>query len=235
MSPRVAPIGKLNSAIAKPFRMLSEWTPMKKIADCYQEDFAKFGAAVAMASVLSKDTLGCYLYVTQSLKNEKIPKEKRGFVAMLDMTNGVLMIASQIAAFYTISNEKVQKFIFDNTLGHLFNNANRKNTRKMVETTGSLSGVSKQVFNQKFAHFEKTCRGAFKVFLPLVGATIIAKRMLVPFVATPAAAWAKKHILHDEDNPIKDAHKIYHSNIAKQTTFPVVYERFKTHIDDIID
>ena len=54
---------------------------------------------LGVASIIAKDGLGCYLYVTQSLNNKNIPDDKRKFVASLDLTNGLLMILFQIAVF----------------------------------------------------------------------------------------------------------------------------------------
>ena len=53
----------------------------------------------AVLSIVAKDGIGCYKYVTQSLHNDKIPDEKRKFVAALDLTNGLLMILAQIGMY----------------------------------------------------------------------------------------------------------------------------------------
>ena len=62
------------------------------------------GAAVAVATVscVSKDAINCSYYVTQSLKNEKIPENKRKFVAGLDLSNGILNVTVQSALAYGV-------------------------------------------------------------------------------------------------------------------------------------
>ena len=67
----------------------------KKAFPKYEKDDAKLIAGVGVASIVAKDGLGCYLYVKQSLNNDKIPEDKRKFVAALDLANGGLMIAMQ--------------------------------------------------------------------------------------------------------------------------------------------
>ena len=57
-------------------------------------------AYTTIGSVVAKDAVGCAMYVYQSLHNEKIPENRRGFVAALDLTNGGLMIASQLLLFF---------------------------------------------------------------------------------------------------------------------------------------
>ena len=59
-------------------------------------------ATATVSSIILKDGIGCAMYVTQSLHNDKIPEKKRKFVAALDLTNGVLMIGAQIAMFFAM-------------------------------------------------------------------------------------------------------------------------------------
>lgn len=56
-----------------------------KVFPNYEKDNAKFMSAIGVTSIVLKDGLGCYLYVKQSLNNEKIPEDKRKFVAALDL------------------------------------------------------------------------------------------------------------------------------------------------------
>lgn len=57
---------------------------------------ATVATITTLASVVTKDLVGCYYYVTQSLKNEKIPEDKRKFVASLDLANGILNVVLQL-------------------------------------------------------------------------------------------------------------------------------------------
>ncbi len=218
---------KVSPYLSKPIKAMSETRFMKWMAKNYEKDPIKFISLVGLSSILFKDSLGCYLYVKQSLHNEKIPKEKRGFVAALDLTNGVLMLATQVAAFFTISNNKVQKFLFDKSFGRYFNHERNKGYRDLLKNDKKYSNISKFRFNNDIKKYEGVCRGAFKIALPLVAATIIAKRMIVPFVATPAASWAKTHILKD-DSDVKKADDNTEKTIVTQNNS--TFNAFETSI-----
>lgn len=60
---------------------------------------AEYAAKMMVLSLVSKDAVNCAFYTYQSLNNEKIPKEKRGFVAALDFVNGIINVGGQLAAF----------------------------------------------------------------------------------------------------------------------------------------
>src|SRR5574344_303840 len=62
-----------------------------------RENPAGFAARMALVSALTKDTVNCYYYTTQSWHNKKIPEEKRGFVGSLDLMNGILNVTTQFA------------------------------------------------------------------------------------------------------------------------------------------
>ena len=219
---KISSAGNILPKVAKPFKYMGNTKVFKWLAKNYEKDSAKFIAGVSISSVVLKDTLGCYFYVTQSLKNEKIPEDKRGFVAALDLTNGILMVAAQIATFFTISNSKVQNFIFDKTLGKYFSNAARRNSKEVLAQQGKK--LPKKEFFKAFKNAENTSRAAFKILLPLFGATIFAKRVLVPFIATPAASWAKKHVLKDTTGCEKQKEKIANKNILDETSLSSVYK-----------
>ena len=89
----MAGIGKISGAISK-------LNPIKFIDKSFQKDPEKALAYMTVGSIIAKDGIGCYKSVTQSLKNKEIPEERRNFVAALDLTNGVLMIAAQIGMFF---------------------------------------------------------------------------------------------------------------------------------------
>lgn len=63
---------------------------------------AEYAALMMVTSLITKDAVNCGLYTYQSLHNEKIPKENRGFVAALDLANGVINVFGQIGAFVLV-------------------------------------------------------------------------------------------------------------------------------------
>lgn len=183
----------------KLFNFFASTNVMQRIGRAYSRNPVGVASAIALTSIVSKDTLGCYMYVRQSLNNKKIPTEKRGFVAALDLANGVLMILCQLGAFFTVSNDKVQKKMFDATVGKMFSHMKNKAARHYSKEFEELKDLDRTVIQKGLEDYEKVCRNGFKFILPLVASTIIAKRMIVPFIATPVAGWVRKSVLHDEE------------------------------------
>lgn len=68
---------------------------------------AEYAAKMMVLSFISKDAVNCGLYTYQSLHNEKIPEDKRGFVAALDLVNGIINIAGQFAAALLVERSLV--------------------------------------------------------------------------------------------------------------------------------
>lgn len=67
-----AVVGYKKNWAEKTFKWLSETKFMKnKVFPNYEKDNAKFMSAIGVTSIVLKDGLGCYLYVKQSLNNEK--------------------------------------------------------------------------------------------------------------------------------------------------------------------
>lgn len=130
----------------------------------------KLIAGIAMASVISKDAFSCYYYVTQSLKNEKIPEEKRKFVAALDLANGILNVGVQTAATFTLATQ-FDKF-FDKFIAKTFK--------------GDLEKV------------KPTAKTGFGLLAGLVLTQIVIKRVVVPLFATPMASAFKKKMEEKE-------------------------------------
>jgi hypothetical protein len=166
----------------------------------YQSNNTKYIAALGLTSIVLKDSYGCYLYVKQSLNNEKIPDDKRKFVAALDLTNGGLMVLSQIAMFFTISNSKVQAKLFDKIFGKKFDGVAKKACEAAIKKTPKFSGITAKEFETTYGKFKGEIKGFFGIFTSLVAATILAKRVLVPFIATPLADKAKELMCKDENN-----------------------------------
>lgn len=132
-------IGYKKNWAQKTIKWLSECKPMKnKVFPNYEKDNAKFMSMIGVTSIVLKDGLGCYFYVKQSLNNDKIPEDKRKFVAALDLANGGLMIAMQLLMFFTISNKKVQGKIFNKlfgkTLQELPIKLSRQNSIKLINS-----------------------------------------------------------------------------------------------------
>lgn len=177
---------------------LSNIKPMKKLGDKFVANPSKALADLSVASLIAKDGVGCAMYVYQSLNNEKIPEDKRKFVAALDLTNGGLMMLSQYLMFRGM--QKYSGKIFDGIFKKSFNRANISNavSRARMSANQLMETVYKKLKIEKdFEGFKKEAFGVFEFCMNLIAATIIAKRMVVPLLATPLASKVEKWMNKD--------------------------------------
>lgn len=175
--------------ICKPLDTVGNLKVMERFNQGYQSNDAKIIAGVSVGSIVLKDGLGCVMYVNQSLNNKKIPEEKRKFVAALDLVNGILMVGTQIAMFFLFN--KCQDKLFKKCFGKYFNRSALKGYMarlKGKEEMGNLKGID---FHKGADKYAGTVANAFKQLTSLIVTSIIAKRVIVPFISTPLADKAK--------------------------------------------
>lgn len=189
-----------NYGIRKPLKYVSETKGFDYINKKYNASAAekmKFMALVSVSSIVLKDGFGCYLYVKQSLNNDKIPADKRKFVAALDLANGGLMILMQLLMFATVSNEKVQKKMFNKLFGKRFDRSASKSLQAILAKKEKLKDMDGTEFHQALDNYKKNITTAFGCLTSLVAASIFGKRVVVPFIATPLAdktkAWMSRN------------------------------------------
>lgn len=184
--------------ITKPVHQVIRWFSKSRIPQHAGEKVLnndrKFIDGLGVASIVAKDGLGCYLYVTQSMNNKDIPEDKRPFVASLDLTNGLLMIALQILMFKTVSNKVTQTKMFDKLFGRIFDRPLKKFYRAHTKNIPAYSDVTDIKYTKDFTSIRNKVRDAFGGLVSLVAATIVGKRMLVPFIATPLAGSVEKYM-----------------------------------------
>lgn len=184
----------------KPMVNLSESSFMHYGYDKYGLNARKFIDGIGILSIILKDGLGCYMYVTQSLKNESIPEDKRKFVAALDLTNGGLMIGAQILMHMTISNKIVQSKMFNKLMGKQFDRNTAKMLHSILKRTNTFKDVSQQEVTKALSKYKGEVCDAFGSLTSLIAATTVGKRMIVPFIATPLASTAEKYMNKDKKN-----------------------------------
>jgi len=193
----------VNTGVKKPLKWVSNTKLLDNVCENYRADNMKFITALGIFSILLKDGLGCYLYVKQSLNNKKIPSDKRKFVAALDLTNGGLMIGMQLLMFKTFANEKFQEKLFGKLFNKYFDRPARKGLQALLGNQEKFKNVGGKDFNTVFEAAKKTAKGTFGAITSLVAAVIIAKRIIVPFIATPLADKAKNWMSrNDKDNEV---------------------------------
>lgn len=200
-------------SLKKPINWVSNTKLLNGVCKNYQNNNLKYIAALAVGSMVLKDGLGCYMYVKQSLNNKDIPEEKRKFVAALDLANGGLMILAQLVMFRTISNKKFQAKMFDKFFGKLFDRPMKKGYQVLLSKKEALKNLSGKEFNISFNKFRSNIQNTFGLLTTLVASTVLAKRVIIPFIATPLAENAKG-LLYKNDEKRKSG-----DNDKNQDTF----------------
>lgn len=157
--------------------------PMVWLGDQFQKRPETALAYTTGASIIIKDGVGCVKYVSQSLNNKEIPDERRNFVAAMDLSNGVLMILAQIGMFFAM--RKYSGPIFDKLFKKSFNPKTLENLAAKLRKEDH--SIRKLVFNKEAEKVRKDALELFKFVADIAAATIIGKRVIVPFIATPVA------------------------------------------------
>ena len=189
--------------VRKPLQKLSETSIVKKATQksWSSDDCQKLLTGIGIGSVVLKDGFGCYLYVKQSLNNKKIPEDKRKFVAALDLTNGGLMIALQLLMYATISRPAIQAKMFNGICGKYIDRAAKKGYYAIMKKQDEMGEMSGKIFHESVDEFTGSARKAFGHLSTLIASTIVGKRVLVPFIATPLADKAKAWMARN-DKPV---------------------------------
>lgn len=221
----------IERVIGAPVKAIANNKYMKDFCDKFVKEPDKMLAYTTIASLVAKDGVGCYLYVKQSLNNEKIPEEKRSFVAALDLTNGLLMILSQLIAFFTFDSKVVQSKLFGKFFDKIFEtkSVNKLITQIRNALKHDVKTIDKAKVAQEIDKFKKVSQDMFKFVTSLVASTIIAKRVVVPFLATPLAGWAQEKFIDKkmkkDTNPSIEADK---TKLADNTKLEVSPSATKT-------
>lgn len=172
--------------IAKGIGKVTKTDTVRKICENFKNDPIKYAGYATLASLATKDAVGCYLYVTQSLNNKKIPEDKRRFVANMDLTNGILNVITQIGL--TFGLKKLYQPAFNKMLKKSFNEEACKTLVSKIRQDAKASGnpiMRKLEAYKKLDRTKKDIYSAFSAVLDIFVATIIAKRCIVPFLSTP--------------------------------------------------
>lgn len=180
---------------------LSKARPVKALCNYFRKDPEKALAYTTVGSIIAKDGIGCAMYVYQSMNNKEIPQKRRNFVAALDLTNGVLMIVSQIAMFFAM--RKINNTLFPKLLSKSFDKEGKalKTITTQVRIDQAKEGIKpsrKFVIAKEYNKIKKECFDTFKFITELAAATIVGKRIIVPFIATPLAQKVEKRMNEKE-------------------------------------
>lgn len=185
------------------FEKLAKSKTMNNILDYIQKNPENAARSLVLANV-AKDAINCGFYVYQSMNNKDIPEEKRKFVASLDLANGVLMIATQLAAGFYFTTKKVQDKINGKLFGNVAENyKNYVNNLSNGQNFGEdlLAKLERTIEHNKIT---KKCNTGFKAISTILITTVIAKRVVVPFIATPLASWFKNKYMESKHDAAKN-------------------------------
>lgn len=141
---------------------------------------SSYAAKILVGASVAKDAFEYAISYKQTLDNEKIPENKRKLVASLDLSTGILSCVTQLALGFAITNKKIQ----DKVSNFLFKDLIRSNKLKALEK----------------------CNTGLAIISSLLISTIFAKRILVPFLATPIASWISKKNSGEAEDAKLQAH-----------------------------
>lgn len=203
--------GELFNKLAK-----SKW--MQKNLEQGVSDSERFAAAMLVTSIVSKDLVNCAFYTTQSYNNQKIPEEKRKFVAALDLMNGIIMVGGQLLIGKVIDAKVTPKLLskFTGTI------KDAKGVEKTVNNKALLHPDNIKEMAQKAAknldlkiddkmtekivkNVTKLCKEPFAkgfgLFAAAIATTAIVKRTIAPLLSTPLAGWFKEKFMDKGKKP----------------------------------
>jgi hypothetical protein len=203
----------IGQTIMSPFIGVTKWS-LKKLANCsivdahnknYVNKIEKYTNGVAVMSIITKDIFNSYFYVSQSLKNKDIPQEKRKFVAALDLMNGILMCLTGLATF--VVTNKFQPTMFKKLFGKFFDRAATKSIISELTRSNNpqIKSLSTDELKKAITNVKEVCEKGFGTVISLVASAIIAKRVIVPFIATPLASWFKDKYMNDPKGTVQNA------------------------------
>ena len=96
-------------------------------------------------SLILKDAVGCYLYVSQARRNKKMNPQQRADVANYDLANGIINIGLQLLAVKPIETV-MKKFVDAKFMKHFFTNlderlkdTNNKSVMKLLKHKAGLT------------------------------------------------------------------------------------------------
>ena len=116
-------------------------------------------ARTLLLTSVSKDVFAYGLRVRNTLKNDEIPEDKKKFTAEMDAASGVATALTQIGTGFLVSSKKFQDALSSKLLKSL-----EKNSKEYANAKSALNAIS-----------------------TLVLASILAKRILTPLIASKIA------------------------------------------------
>ena len=136
-------------------------------------------AASIAVSLIAKDAVNCYLYVTQARSNKKFKPKQRADVANYDFANGIINIGLQLLAIKPIE-KLMEKLIETKCMDKFFKN------RQQELSEGSYKKIMSNI-----SKHEGVAKGAVAV-LSVILCQYFIKRVVSPYLSVPAGEWTKQ-------------------------------------------
>lgn len=231
----MAKIDPISNFFSKTLGAVSKSKPVKKLTKSFQEHPEAALTATTVGSIIAKDGIGCYKYVTQSLNNKEIPEDKRNFVASVDLTNGILMIGTQIAMFFIM--KKFSEPMFNKFFQKSFNpKAKRDILTKVRMQSQKMGEIPPRKIEAEKAYEEVRSNALtlFKFVFDVGIATIVGKRVITPFLSTPLADIVQKKVFDkNKEQQNEDGDKLIIN--AKETEKVDLEDKIEDAVEEIVD
>ena len=130
-------------------------------------------------SLILKDAVGCYLYVSQARSNKKMTPQQRADVANYDLANGVINVGLQLLAVKPIET-LMKKFVDSKIMKHFFTNLDER-----------LKGTDTKALTKLLKHKAGLAEGAVAL-LSVVICQYFIKRGISPFFSVPVGDKSKE-------------------------------------------
>lgn len=132
------------------------------------------------SSLILKDAVGCYLYVSQARRNKEMTPQQRADVANYDLANGAINIGLQLLAVKPIE-KMMNKFVEKNWIKHFYTNL----AEKLAPTGNSAEAA-------KYLKGVKAVTAGSVALLSVLICQYFIKRVVSPFLSVPAGEKSKK-------------------------------------------
>ena len=130
-------------------------------------------------SLIMKDAIGCYLYVTQARSNKQFTPQQRSDVANYDLANGVINIGLQLLAVKPIEN-LMTKFVDSKMMSKMFNNLDER-----------LAATDNKKVISLLKNKKNLTSGVVALFSVIICQYFI-KRVVSPYFSVPAGEKSKQ-------------------------------------------
>lgn len=202
------PVSGIEKFAGSGLSAVAKLKPMTRLLEKGYKNPEAFAVTMLVTSLVSKDAVNCYYYVTQSLHNEKIPEDKRKFVAALDGMNGVMNVVGQIL-ITMLAEKALSKYVFNKLIASkLDDDTLAVHAKKIVESSAQKLDIEKVKAallkkNNSVSTRYKGLETGLRVLLGFLMTAAFAKRVLTPLIATPLAGWFKDKYMKDDPKKAK--------------------------------